>query len=92
MRGSVYVPVLLPLVPLIASDEHKGSSDGVWGPGQGMREIGTDQVSQLAVFLYPLPFSRYINANTSPLIVITTPFACILHRLSLAPLSFFKSC
>ena len=39
------MPVLLPLVPLIASDEHKGSSDGVWGPGQGMREIGTDQVS-----------------------------------------------
>ena len=39
------MPVLLLLVPLIASDEHKGSSDGVWGPGQGMREIGTDQVS-----------------------------------------------
>ena len=39
------MPALLPLVPLIASDEHKGSSDGVWGPGRGMREIGTDQVS-----------------------------------------------
>ena len=39
------MPALLPLVPLIASEEPKGFSDGVWGPGQGMREIGTDQVS-----------------------------------------------
>ena len=39
------MPVLLLLVPLIASEEHKGSSDGVWGRVKGMREIGTGQVS-----------------------------------------------
>ena len=45
------MPVLLPLVPLIASEEHKGSSDGVWGRDKGMREIGMVQVSGNGVAL-----------------------------------------